>query len=103
MLVGLAGLTYQGGVGALGFELVYLSGMVFVVYFGPRFWMAGKTFGYLTPFKMLGDRYDSRPVAIVTTIASCFFLIPYSSVQLAGVGYLLSGMSGGAISLPPGR
>ncbi len=102
MLVGLAGLTYQGGVGALGFELVYLSGMVLVVYFGPRFWMAGKTFGYVTPSEMLGDRYDSRAVAIVTAIASCLFLIPYSSVQLAGVGYLLSGMSGGAISFTTG-
>lgn len=102
MLVGLAGLTYRGGVGALGFELVYLSGMVLVVYFGPRFWMAGKKFGHVTPSEMLGDRYDSRAVAIVTAIASCLFLIPYSSVQLAGVGYLLSGMSGGAISFTTG-
>jgi solute:Na+ symporter, SSS family len=102
MLVGLAGLTYQGGVGALGFELVYLSGMVLVVYFGPRFWMAGKKFGYVTPSEMLGDRYDSRAVAIVTAVASCLFLIPYSAVQLAGVGYLLSGMSGGAISFTTG-
>lgn len=102
MLVGLAGLTYQGGVGALGFELIYLSGMVLVVYFGPRFWMAGKKFGYVTPSEMLGDRYDSRAVAIVTALASCIFLIPYSSVQLAGVGYLVSGMSGGAISFTTG-
>lgn len=102
MLVGLAGLTYQGGVGALGFELVYLSGMVLVVYFGPRFWMAGKKYGYVTPSEMLGDRYDSRAVAVVTAVASCLFLIPYSSVQLAGVGYLLSGMSGGSVSFTAG-
>ena len=45
MLVGLAGLTYQGGVGALGFELIYLSGMVLFAFFGPRFWLVGKRFG----------------------------------------------------------
>ncbi|MDR6225955.1 sodium:solute symporter family protein [Desmospora profundinema] len=102
MLVGLAGLTYQGGVGALGFELIYLSGMVLVVFFGPRFWLVGKRFGYVTPSEMMGDRYDSRAVAVTTAVASCLFLIPYSAVQLAGVGYLLSGMTEGAISFTAG-
>jgi SSS family solute:Na+ symporter len=35
MTIGLAGLVYKGGVGALGFELLYLSGMLLVVFFGP--------------------------------------------------------------------
>ena len=60
MLVGLAGLTYAGGVGALGFEMVYFSGLVLVAFFGPRFLLAGKKFGYVTPSEMLGDRYASR-------------------------------------------
>src|SRR5690606_4309826 len=47
-------------------------------------------------------RYESRAVAVVTAVASCLFLIPYSSVQLAGVGYLLSGMSGGSVSFTAG-
>jgi SSS family solute:Na+ symporter len=102
MLVGLAGLTYQGGVGALGFELIYLSGMVLIVFFGPRFWLVGKRFGYVTPSEMMGDRYDSQAVAVTTAVASCLFLIPYSAVQLAGVGYLLSGMTDGAISFTTG-
>ena len=33
MLVGLAGLTYNGGVGALGFELIYLMGVSLIVFF----------------------------------------------------------------------
>lgn len=102
MLVGLAGLTYQGGVGALGFELVYLSGMVLFAFFGPRFWLVGKRFGYVTPSEMLGDRYGSRTVAAVSAFASCLFLIPYSAVQLAGVGYLLEGMTEGGISFTTG-
>src|SRR5690606_19984330 len=33
---------------------------------------------------------------------SCLFLIPYSAVQLAGVGYLLQGMTNGEISFTTG-
>ena len=74
MLVGLAGLTYSGGVGALGFELIYLSGVTLVVIFGPRFWLVGQKYGYVTPSEMLGHRYDSRTVGVVTaevTGAAC--------------------------------
>lgn len=102
MLVGLAGLTYSGGVGALGFELIYLCGVTLVVIFGPRFWLVGKKYGYVTPSEMLGHRYESRPVAVITALTSCVFLIPYAAVQLAGVGYLVSGMSGGAVSFTSG-
>jgi SSS family solute:Na+ symporter len=102
MLIGLAGLTYSGGVGALGFELIYLCGVTLVLVFGPRFWLVGKKFGYVTPSEMLGHRYDHRSVAIVTAFASCVFLIPYCAVQLAGVGYLVSGMTDGAIGFTTG-
>ncbi|MDN5894327.1 MAG: sodium:solute symporter family protein [Nocardioides sp.] len=102
MLIGLAGLTYSGGVGALGFELIYLSGVTLVVIFGPRFWLVGQKYGYVTPSEMLGHRYDNRAVAVVTALASCVFLIPYAAVQLAGVGYLVSGMSDGAVSFTSG-
>ncbi len=102
MLVGLAGLTYAGGVGALGFELIYFSGLVLVAFFGPRFLLVGKRFGYVTPSEMLGDRYESRAVAVVVALASCVFLIPYSAVQLAGIGYLLQGATEEAISFTVG-
>jgi solute:Na+ symporter, SSS family len=97
MLVGLAGFTYIGGVGALGFELIYLSGLILVAFFGPRFWLVGKRYNYLTPTEMLGDRYQSKAVAAVSAVAAVIFLIPYSAVQLIGIGALLEGISGGAI------
>jgi solute:Na+ symporter, SSS family len=97
MLVGLAGFTYIGGVGALGFELIYLSGLVLVAFFGPRFWLVGKRYNYLTPTEMLGDRYQSKAVAVVAAVAAVIFLIPYSAVQLIGIGALLEGISGGTI------
>ena len=93
MMVGLVGLTYAGGVGALGFELIYLAGLGLVVIFGPRFWFIGHKRGHITPAEMLGDRYDSPFLAGLVALASCVFLIPYSAVQLMGIGYLLSGVS----------
>ena len=102
MMIGLAGLTYAGGVGALGFELLYLCGVTLVLIFGPRFWRVGKKYGFVTPSEMIGHRYTSKAAGAVTALASCIFLIPYAAVQLAGVGYLLSGMTNGAISFTAG-
>jgi len=51
MMIGLAGLTYFSGVGALGFELTYLCGMFMMVFFLPRFWLAGKKYGYISPIE----------------------------------------------------
>ncbi|MFW5999281.1 MAG: sodium:solute symporter family protein [Halanaerobiales bacterium] len=97
MMVGLAGYTYSGGVGALGFEFVYLAGLVLVAFFGPRFWLVGKKYGYVSPYEMLADRYGNRWIAVFSSAAACVFLIPYLSVQLMGVGYLVSGVSGDSI------
>lgn len=102
MMVGLAGLTYAGGVGALGFEIIYFAGVSLVAIFGPKFWAVGKSFGFVTPSEMLGHRYNNKHVATSVSVASCIFLIPYSAVQLAGVGYLLQGMTDGAITFTTG-
>jgi SSS family solute:Na+ symporter len=99
MLVVLTGLTYRGGVGALGFELIYFSGLVLLVIFGPRFWLAARRWGFITPAEMLGARYGSRNIARLTAVISLVFLIPYSTTQMAGIGLLLSGVTGGAITL----
>lgn len=102
MMIGLAGLTYAGGVGALGFELVYLAGLGLVAIFGPRFWLASRAFGFITPAEMLSYRYDSRLVGGAMAITACVFLVPYSAVQLMGIGYLVSGMTDSAISFEQG-
>jgi SSS family solute:Na+ symporter len=97
MMIGLAGFTYSGGVGALGFELVYLSGLSLVAFFGPRFWLIGKKNDYVSPYEMLGDRYQNHWIATAAALSACVFLIPYLAVQLMGVGYLLGALSGGEI------
>ena len=98
MLVGLVGLTYRSGVGALGFEMTYLIFTVlFLVVFGPRFWLVGKRFEHITPPELLANRYRNRWVAVVAATISFIMLIPYSAVQLMGAGFLVSGLTGGAL------
>lgn len=99
MLIVLTGLTYRGGVGALGFELIYFSGLTLLVVFGPRFRLAAERYGFVTPAEMLGRRYGSHWVARATAILSLVFLMPYCTTQMAGIGLLLSQITGGAISL----
>jgi SSS family solute:Na+ symporter len=99
MMVGLAGLTYKFGVGALGFELTYLGGLVLVVFFGPRFWLVGRKFDYLTHAQLLADRYQSRAAGVVAAILCLIFLVPYAAIQLMGIGYLLAVVSREAIPL----
>ncbi|MEA1964998.1 MAG: sodium:solute symporter family protein [Candidatus Aerophobetes bacterium] len=97
MMIGLAGFAYKGGVGALGFELTYLAGLMLVVFFGPRFWLVGKKFGYVTPSQLLSDRYQNKGVAFIAALLCLIFLIPYSAVQLMGVAYLMEVLSSGGI------
>ncbi len=99
MLVVLTGLTYRGGVGALGFELIYFSGLTLLVVFGPRFWLAAQRWGFITPAEMLGARYGDANIARLAAVLSLVFLMPYCTTQMAGIGLLLSGMTGGAIGL----
>src|SRR5512146_1621823 len=57
MMIGLAGLTYLNGVGAMGYEFTYLCGIFMLVFFLPRFWLAGKKWDYVSPMELLTDRY----------------------------------------------
>jgi solute:Na+ symporter, SSS family len=97
MMIGLAGLTYSTGIGTLGFELTYLCGIFMLVFFLPRFWLAGHKYGYISPAELLADRYQSKWVGATAAILALVFLIPYGAVQMMGLGYLINGISQGAI------
>jgi len=99
MLVVLTGLTYRGGVGALGFELVYFAGLSLLVVFAPRYWLAAKRWGFVSPSEMFGFRYGDRRVARVMSFIALLFLLPYCTTQMAGIGLLLSGVTDQSFSL----
>lgn len=103
MMVGLVGLTYRTGVAALGFEFTYLIATVLLlVLFAPRYWAAGRAFNLVSPTELLSLRYGSPRVGLTAALLCLGMLIPYASVQLMGVGYLLENLSGGSISFMAG-
>ncbi|MDH5815302.1 MAG: sodium:solute symporter family protein [Candidatus Nezhaarchaeota archaeon] len=97
MMVGLVGLTAIHGVGALGFELVYLMGLMLAVLLGLRFYVAGKKWNIITPAQLLTERYGSPLLGMTVAILYHVFLIPYMAAQLIGVGVLVSGLTNNAI------
>ncbi len=94
MMVGLVGMSYMVGVSAMGFELTYLiSTVLLLLYFAPRFWYVGKEYNCVTPSELLAKIYKSDMLGGIVTVFSLFMLIPYMSVQFAGIGYLLEGLA----------
>ncbi|WGI17698.1 sodium:solute symporter family protein [Methanonatronarchaeum sp. AMET-Sl] len=97
MMVGLVGLTYSTGVGAVGFEMTYIIfTILLLIIFAPKFWSASQVFGTITPPELLSERYSYR-TGVVSAIICLVMLIPYMSIQMMGVGFLLEGMTSGAI------
>jgi SSS family solute:Na+ symporter len=99
MLVVLTGLTYRGGIGALGFELIYFAGLSLLVVFAPRYWLAAKRWGFVSPSEMFGARFADRRVARLMAAISIVFLLPYCTTQMAGIGLLLSGVTDSSFDL----
>ncbi|MEN3203118.1 MAG: sodium:solute symporter family protein, partial [Atribacterota bacterium] len=81
-----------------GFELIYLSGLFWAVLVGPEFWKLGKAFGCVSPGEVLRVAYQNRLVGTTYALIACGFLIPYTSVQLTGIGYLFEVLSQGKIT-----
>jgi SSS family solute:Na+ symporter len=89
MMVGLVGLTYIYGVGALGFELYYLVGTLLLLsYYAPKIWKLGKERGFVTPGDLIADRYGKNAARILALLVS-IALIPYISIQFVGISFLL--------------
>ncbi|MGQ9759755.1 MAG: sodium:solute symporter family protein [Candidatus Methanomethylicaceae archaeon] len=99
MFIGLVGLAYSTGVGALGFELVYFVGTLLLLYYvAPKYWKIHIKFGYVSPAEILSARYGSRAVGASVTLLALVALIPYASSQVIGVAMAAEGASGGAIT-----
>lgn len=98
MMVGLVGLTYFSGVGALGFELFYLVGTLLLLsYYAPKIWKLGKENGFVTPGDMIKGRYGETAAKLMAVFVS-IALIPYTSIQFVSISFLL----GNSISFESG-
>jgi SSS family solute:Na+ symporter len=96
MMVGLVGLAYATGVGAHGFELAYyIATLALLTYFAPRVWARARSRGWVSPAEALSDHYGSKLVGALVVLVYLVSLIPYTSIQVIGVGLVLSQLMSG--------
>ncbi len=90
MMVGLVGLSYGTGVGAMIFELAYLVATVIILsIYGKKIWRLGHTNGFVSPMEMFAERYGKLTEGLGAVVAFVA-LIPYASVQVIGLALVFS-------------
>jgi SSS family solute:Na+ symporter len=88
--LGFAGKAYTDGFGQYGIMALGTSVMALMFFvLGRKIWHQGKKFGYVTPGELVGGRYGSRSLQLLTTSVMSVFTIPYLAVQAIGAGYIL--------------
>ena len=100
--LGSGGFFYTHGIGFwdAGTWTILVGAITYVL--GPRIWLLGKKFGYITPADMAADFYESEAVRVVVAVVSVLFTILYIQVQAKGLGYIISAASGDRISFELG-
>ena len=71
-----------------------LAGVLFM----KRQWLLGKHFGYLTQSEMVRDYFGGRAISLISVGIALFFAIPFVATQLSLSGYVISQVSGQAVS-----
>ncbi len=93
MMIGLVGFVYATGVGAYGFELLYLLVTIFLLtIFSPKVWSMARERKWVSPSEMIGDLYGSRTLALVIAVLYLVALVPYATAQAVGLGKLFEGL-----------
>lgn len=96
--MGSPGWAYSKGA-PVWYVITYLAIMQLMSYYwAPRAWQMSKDFGLHTLCQAIGDRYDSKFVRALSSLVSSIQGFAYSVLQATGSAYILSVMSGGAIS-----
>lgn len=90
MMVGLVGLAYATGIGALIFEMTYLGATIILLsLYGNKINEMGREYGMISPMEIFSHRFGKRTGRVGALVAS-FALIPYTAVQLIGLSIIFS-------------
>jgi len=105
MMIGLVGMSYSTGSGALGFELLYLlSTVAILATLGFEIWKKSKEKMWISPSQMIGDLYSSSLLSKIVSLVFLFAMVPYISAQIMGLGVIfqMGGMSYAAAVISSG-
>lgn len=102
-VVGLPGSVYAHGVAGAGFvflTLLVMAGIMCLWAFPFRQYALKHK--VMSPVEVLSHAYKSPFLGVLIVVLTLFFLSPYLSLQLVGLGKLLEGLSGGEIGYVDG-
>jgi SSS family solute:Na+ symporter len=91
------GWTYSRGAAAFYILTYGAFGMIPFYFLGPRARRLGARLGFFTQAEIVGHRFDSRALQVMVALFSIAALVPYLTLQIKGVGYILSVASHGAL------
>ncbi|MDC7125496.1 MAG: sodium:solute symporter family protein [Spirochaetales bacterium] len=98
MMVGLVGLSYSTGVGAMLFEMTYLVATVILLsIYGKKIWQMSKENSLVSPMEIFSLRYGKLTGGVGAAI-SVIALVPYTAAQVIGLSIIFQnfGISYGA-------
>ena len=94
MMVGLVGLAFTTGVGALIFELCYLAATVLLLaIYGRKIWQLARSQGLISPMELFSGRFG-RLTSTIGTLVAIIALIPYTSTQIIGLALIFESAGG---------
>lgn len=92
------GWAYSRGAAAFYILAYGTLGMVPFYFLGPRARRIGTRLGFFTQAELIGYRFDSRTLQVCFAFLSIIVFIPYLTLQIKGVGYILNIASHGLIA-----
>lgn len=97
--LGSPGWAYDKGIPAL-YVVIYLTYMAFIAwYFGPKVNNLGLKFHHVTQSSSIADRYESKPLGAIASIATAVGPVCYAVIQTTGAALILNIMSYGLIPM----
>lgn len=96
--LGATGFYYSVGMNWLiahGFFLVGSPLLIWII--GRRIWVLRQLYGYSTPGELLAGEFGCKKVSILIALVSLVALIPYSLIQLVGIGKAIETATNGVI------
>lgn len=91
------GWAYSRGAAAFYIVAYGTLGMVPFYFMGPRARRIGTALGFFTQAEIIGHRFDSRALQVLFAVFSLVVFVPYLTLQIKGVGYILDIASHGLI------
>ena len=92
------GWAYSRGAAAFYIVAYGTLGMVPFYFMGPRARRIGTRLGFFTQAELVGYRFDSRILQASFAFLSLIVFVPYLTLQIKGVGYILNVASHGLIA-----